>query len=75
MRRGWLVAYRRCGAIILEVFGQIGLEFGELQNFELIGVEEEHRCLDDGANQSLQDLMYHFQFYDVSREVWRVGRA
>ena len=68
-------ANRRLGAIVLEVFGWVGLGVGELRNFDLVGVGEKHRWLGDGVNLSLQDLMHSFQFADVYLKVWHVGWA
>ena len=73
MRQGWLGAYWWRGATVLEVFGQFGLGVVELQNFDFVGVGENHHWLEDGIDLSLQDLMHHFQFSDVSFEVQRVG--
>ena len=53
MRQGWLVADQQCGAIVLEIFGQVVIGVGELWNFELVGVGEEHHWLDDGVDLSL----------------------
>ena len=53
MKIVWMRSDRRHGNIVLEVFGWVGLVVGEIWNFELVGVGEEHRWLDDGANISL----------------------
>ena len=39
-----------CGAIVLEVFGQVGLVVGELRNFELVSVVGEHCWSADGVD-------------------------
>ena len=53
VRQGWLVADQQCGAIVLDIFGQVVIGVGELWNFELVGVGEEHHWLDDGVDLSL----------------------
>ena len=75
MRRGWLGFNRKRGAIVLEVFRQVGLGVGELQNFELVGGGEKYRWLDDGVDLYLRYLVHCFQFANVSLEVRRVGRS
>ena len=75
MPQGWLGSNRRCGAIDLEVFRRVGLGVDDIRNFELVGVVGNHRWLDAGIGISLQDLILHFQFPDVSSEVRRVGRS
>ena len=62
-------ANRRCGSIVLVVFDRVGIGIGELQNFELVVVGEENHWSDNGVDILHQDLVYHFQFADVSLEV------
>ena len=66
MQLGCLGAERRHGIIVLVIFDWVSLVIGQLRNFELVGVGEEHRWSDDGVDILYQDLIHHFQFYDVS---------
>ena len=68
-------AERRRGAIVLVVFGQVGIRIGELRNFEISDVVEEKHWLDYGVYLFYQDLLHRFQFADVSRKVWRDGQS
>ena len=67
MRRIWLGIDRRRGAIVLVVFWRVGLGIVKLCNFELIDVEENHRCLFDCGKIAFRDLVHFLQFADVSR--------
>ena len=53
-------------AIVFVVFGWVGLSVGELCIFELVGVDEEHRRLDNDVNIIYRYLMYCFHFSGVS---------
>ena len=64
-------AERRHGEIVLVIFGQVGLDVGNIRNLELVGVVEEHRWSDDGVDLLYQDLLHHFQFDNASRKVRR----
>ena len=75
MRRRWPGVERRHGNIVLVVFGQFGLGVGKLQNFELIGVGENHYLLCDGVDMSFQDLVHNLQLAGVPCEVGRVVQA
>ena len=72
---GWLGVGRRSGAIVLEVFGRVGLNIGELRNFELVGVGENHRWPGNVVDLSFRELTHFLQLADVPREVRRVGWA
>ena len=74
VRRGWLGVDWKCGAIVLNVFGQVGPVDGKLCSFELVGVVEEHRWSDNCVDLSHWDLMHNFQFSDVYRKVRRAGQ-
>ena len=73
MRQGYLGAYQQRGAIVLEVFGQVSLGVSKLRNFNLVGVGEKFRWLDNGVDLSLRELLHCFQFSDVSFEIRCVG--
>ena len=75
MRQGSLGADRRRGAIVLVIFRQVSLSLGELQNFEPIGVGENHQWLCDCVKLALCCLVRLLQFTDVYCKVWRVGRS
>ena len=75
MWQGWLGAEQRCGAIVLVFFVWVGLVVGNIQNFELVDVGEEHRWLDDGIDILYQDIIHHFQFADVPCKGWYDGQA
>ena len=62
-------------SIVLDIFGQVGLSVGELQNFELFGVGEKHRWSDNGVDIYFQYLVHRLQFSDVPHEVRRFGWA
>ena len=64
-------AEKRRGAIVLVVFGQVGLRIGELWNFELIGVGEEHCWSEYSVDLLYQYLIHCFQFSDVFPELRR----
>ena len=53
-------AERRHGEIVLVIFGQVGLDVGNIRNLELVGVVEEHRWSDDGVDILYQDLFTPF---------------
>ena len=48
MRQGCLGSKWRYGAILLAIFDPVGIGLGEVRNFDLVGVGEEHRWSDDG---------------------------
>ena len=74
MWQGWLGAEQRCGAIVLVFFVWVGLVFGNIRNFELVDVGEEHRRLGDGIDILYQDIIHRFQFADVPCKVWYDGQ-
>ena len=47
-----MLAYRWRGSIVLYVFGRVGIGIRELQDFEIVRVDEQHRWLDDDVNLS-----------------------
>ena len=75
MQQGRLGVDPRCGAIVLLVFWRVGLGIGEIWNFELFGVGENHHWSCDCVELALCNLVRLLQFYDVSCKVRRVGRA
>ena len=75
MQQEYLRADRPRGAIVLEVLGRVGLSVGELCNFELVGVGENHCWSEDGVNLSLQEFLHSFQFDGVPLKFRRVGQT
>ena len=52
MRQVCLGAERQRGAIVSVVFDQVGIVFGKLRRFEIVGLGEELCRSDDGVNLS-----------------------
>ena len=75
VRQGGMSVNWRCGAIVLVAFRQAGLGIIKLWNFELVNVGKKHHWLCNFFKLTLCDLVHFLQIGDVSREVWRVGRA
>ena len=75
MRQIWLVVDWQRGTIALVVFGRVGLGVGKIWNFELVGVEENHRWSCDGVDISFRDLVHHLNFSDLPRKVWRASQS
>ena len=74
MRQVWLGIDRQPGAIVLDIFGWVGIGVGKLCNFYLVSVGENHLWSGDGIDLSFRYLVHRLQFADVTREVRRVGR-
>ena len=75
MQKICLGVERRRGAIVLVVFGRVGISIAELWKFKLVDAVEKHRWSCEFDEIALCNLVHFLQFTDVSLEVRSVGRA